>query len=168
MPPRLRFAPPSTGCYWLHLTQRGTNKQPRIYCRPGPPSFPHPGRHAQRRAPSSGRRLHLNDQSLSPRRRRRPDRCHLARHDEPERPIRHLPQCHAAHHPLHHWPRLAAPFLLLRPGHAHWQTALRYVEWNAVRTHMARSAGAYPWSCARAHLGRFNLKPRQGPRLAGR
>ena len=28
MPPRLRFAPPSTGCYWLHLTQRGNNKQP--------------------------------------------------------------------------------------------------------------------------------------------
>ncbi len=78
MPRRLRFAPPG---YWLHLTQLGTNKQPVFTPDEGPPSFPHLLRHAQRRAPSSGSRLQLDDQSLSPRRRRRPERCHLALYD---------------------------------------------------------------------------------------
>jgi len=36
---------------------------------------------------------------------------------------------------------------------AHWETALRYVELNAVRARLAKSAADYRWSSAPAHLG---------------
>jgi len=37
--------------------------------------------------------------------------------------------------------------------HAHWATALRYVELNPVRARIAARAEDHPWSSARAHLG---------------
>lgn len=37
--------------------------------------------------------------------------------------------------------------------HAHYATALRYVELNAVRARIVESAADHRWSSARAHLG---------------
>jgi REP-associated tyrosine transposase len=46
----------------------------------------------------------------------------------------------------------------------HLSAALRYVELNPVRAHLAKDPGAYPWSSARAHLeGRDDLLVKSQP-----
>ena len=147
MPRRLRFAPPG---YWLHLTQRGNNKQPVFTADQDRHHFL-----TLVGTLSEERQVRVAAYTLMT------NHFHLVavgdRTDAISLFMMDLNGQYATYRNAtqrttgHVWQHRFYSCVL---DDAHWQTALRYVELNAVRAHMARSAGAYPWSSAPAHLGR--------------
>ena len=104
MPRRLRFAPPG---YWLHLTQRGNNKQPVFSTDADRQHFL-----ALVEQHSEERDVRVAAYTLMS------NHFHLVAVGDRQDAISHfmmevngLPQ----HHPTHHRPHLAKPVLLLRP-----------------------------------------------------
>ena len=147
MPRRLRFAPPG---YWLHLTQRGNNKQPVFTADEDRHHFL-----TLVGTLSEERQVRVAAYTLMT------NHFHLVAVGDRSDAIslfmmdlngQYATYRHATQRTTGHvWQNRFYSCVL---DDAHWQTALGYVELNAVRAHLALSAGAYAWSSARAHLGR--------------
>lgn len=143
---RLRFAPPG---YWLHLTQRGNNRQ-RTFTSDADREF----------------FLHLLDTYSAEREVRIAGYAVMSNHfhliavgDRPDAISLFMMDVNG-HYAIyrnatqrtrgHLWQDRFFSCVL---DAAHWATALRYLELNPVRARIVPQPEAYRWSSARAHLG---------------
>ncbi len=141
-----RFAPPG---YWLHITQRGNDKQRIFLSDADRRHFLHllETRSEQRAVRVAGYALmsnHFHLVATSD----RPDAVSLFMMD--------LNGLYATYRNVthHHTGRVwQGRFYSCVLDDAHWETALRYVEMNPVRAQVAKRAADFRWSSARAHLG---------------
>ena len=146
MPRRLRFAPPG---HWLHLTQRGNNQQPVF------------STNADRQhflwlleTGSEQREVRIAAYTLMT------NHFHLvAIGDCPDAISLFMMDVNGQYATYRNatqkttgrvWQNRFYSCVL---DTAHWENALRYVELNAVRARIAKTAAAYRWSSAQAHLG---------------
>ena len=152
MPRRLRFAPPG---YWLHLAQRGNNKQP-VYSTDA--DRQHFLQLVETR--SEQREVRIAAYTLMT------NHFHLVaagdRTDAISLFMMDLNGQYATYRNAtrrttgHVWQNRFYSCVL---DDAHWETALRYVELNAVRARIAKSPADYRWSSAKAHLGLTQTSP---------
>ena len=141
-----RFAPPG---YWLHITQRGNDKQRIFLSDADRRHFLHllETRSEQRAVRVAAYALmsnHFHLVATSD----RPDAVSLFMMD--------LNGLYATHRNVthHHTGRVwQGRFYSCVLDDAHWETALRYVEMNPVRAQVVKRAADFRWSSARAHLG---------------
>ena len=144
---RLRFAPPG---YWLHLTQRGNNKQPVFSSDADRQYFLGllESRSEERDVRIAAYTLMTNHFHI------------VAAGDEVDAISLFMMDVNGQYAIYrnatqrmtgHVWQHRFYSCVL---DDAHWETALRYVELNAVRGRLAKKAEDYRWSSARAHLGR--------------
>jgi putative transposase len=143
---RLRFAPPG---YWLHLTQRGNNRQKTFTSDADREFFLNllDTHSAEREVRIAGYALMSNHFHLIAAG-DRPDAISLFMMDVNGRyaTYRNATQRTRGHI----WQDRFFSCVL---DDAHWATALRYVELNAVRARIVKQAEADRWSSARIHLG---------------
>ncbi len=143
---RNRFAPPN---HWLHITQRGNDKQRIFLTDPDRQTFL---QLLEQR--SEERQVHIAAYAVMS------NHFHLVakgdRDDAISLFMMDVNGLYATYRNKTHrhsgrvWQgRFYAAVL----DHAHFATALRYVELNPVRARLVERAGDFPWSSAPAHLG---------------
>ena len=146
MPRRLRFAPPG---YWLHLTQRGNNKQPVFSTDADRQHFltlveQHSEERDVRVAAYTLMSNHFHLVAIG-------DRQDAISHFMMQVNGQYATYRNATQRTTGRiWQNRFYSCVL---DDSHWETALRYVELNPVRARLAKTAEDHRWSSARAHLG---------------
>ena len=141
-----RFAPPG---YWIHVTQRGINKQQIFFSDADRLHFLQLlETHSEERA------VRIAAYSLMP------NHYHLVlAGDRPQAVSLFMMDLNGLYSTYSNTkrqrtgPSWQGRFRSCVLDTAHWENALRYVELNAVRAHLVKQADLDAWSSARVHLG---------------